>query len=333
MNSGLPLLRARSEKTRVALIGECLIELNGMPFGSLHQTFGGDTLNTALYLARLSRLTIEVQYVTAVGTDTLSDGMLQRWQAEGIDTTLTLRDPARLPGLYLVQVDDRGERSFLYWRKDSAARYLLQHPGYDHVATELAKADLIYLSAISLAILPDGDRAKLLDQLTRLAAGGTAVIFDTNYRAALWPSADAARASVSALFPASQLLFVTYDDEQRLWGDRSPEATLTRLHAANAAFVVIKLGAAGCLFSNGATVVKIAAAPVAMVTDTTAAGDAFNAGFLAAWLKDHTPEDCCRAANALAGAVIQHRGAIIPASATPSFAQLLANRIAAGIAQ
>jgi 2-dehydro-3-deoxygluconokinase len=319
-------MRVPSGKKRVALIGECLIELNGTPFGVLHQSFGGDSLNTALYLARLTRPSIEVKYVTVVGTDALSDGMVQRWQAEGIDTTLTLRDPSRRPGIYLIQVDGGGERTFLYWRHESAARNLLQHPDFGQVAAELAKADVIYLSGISLAILPDEDRAKLLEQLRQLAAGGTVVAFDTNYRPALWPSADSARAAASTLFPATRLLFVTYDDEQRLWGDRSPEATLTRLHAAKAAFVVIKLGAAGCLFSDGATALTIAAAPVATVTDTTAAGDAFNAGFLAAWLKDHSPEECCQAGNALAGAVIQHRGAIIPASATPLFAQLLVRR-------
>jgi 2-dehydro-3-deoxygluconokinase len=317
---------APSQKKRVALIGECLIELSGTPFGQLHQTFGGDTLNTALYLARLTRPTIDVKYATVLGTDALSDGMLQRWQAEGIDTALTLRDPARRPGLYLIQVDASGERTFLYWRGESAARFLLQHPGYGQVATELAEADVIYLSGISLAILPEEDRSKLLDQLRQLALGGAVVAFDTNYRPALWPSADSARAALSAIFPATRLLFVTYDDEQRLWGDRSPEATLTRLHAAKAVFVVVKLGPAGCLFSDGAKVVRIAAAPIAMLTDTTAAGDAFNAGFLAAWLKDYRPEDCCRAANALAGAVIQHRGAIIPASATPLLAQLMGHR-------
>jgi 2-dehydro-3-deoxygluconokinase len=319
-----------ADKKCVAVIGECLIELNGTPFGPLQQSFGGDTLNTALYLARLSRRTIDVQYVTAVGTDALSDGMVQRWQAEGIDTSLTLRDSARQPGLYLIQVDASGERTFLYWRRESAARHLLRHPSYGHVETALAEADLIYLSGISLAILPAEDRCKLLDQLRRLAAGGMPVAFDTNYRPALWPSADAARAAAFSMIPATRLLFVTYDDEQRLWGDCSPEATLKRLHAAKAEFVVIKLGAGGCLFSDGATVAKVAAAPIASVTDTTAAGDAFNAGFLAAWLKDHSPEDCCRAANALAGVVIQHRGAIIPASATPLLAQLLVQRSHAG---
>ena len=316
----------------MALIGECLIELNGTPFGALSQTFGGDTLNTALYLARLAARAADVQYVTALGTDVLSDGMLQRWQAEGIDTTLTLRDPARRPGLYLIQVDARGERTFLYWRGESAARYLLQHAGYGHVAAQLAEADVIYLSGISLAILPVEDRAKLLGELQRFASRGTAIIFDTNYRPALWPSMESARAASSSLLPATRLLFVTYDDEQRLWGDRSPEDTLTRLHAAKAAFVVVKLGAAGCLISDGATLTKVAATPVAKVTDTTAAGDAFNAGYMAAWLDDRSPEDCCRAANALAGAVIQHRGAIIPAGATPSLAQLLPDRSRADLA-
>jgi 2-dehydro-3-deoxygluconokinase len=322
---------ASLKKKGIALIGECLIELNGTPFGSLSQTYGGDTLNTALYLSRLAGRSIDVKYVTAVGTDALSDGMVQRWQAEGIDTTLTLRDPARRPGLYLIQVDARGERTFLYWRGESAARYLLQHSGYHDVAARLAEADMIYLSGISLAILPEEDRAMLVGELKRFASHGTAVIFDTNYRPALWPSVESARAASSALLPATRLLFVTYDDEQSLWGDRSAEDTLTRLHAAKAAFVVVKLGAAGCLFSDGATVTKVAATPVAKVTDTTAAGDAFNAGYLAAWLDDRGPEDCCRAANALAGAVIQHRGAIIPAAATPSLAQLLEHRSHAGL--
>jgi 2-dehydro-3-deoxygluconokinase len=321
-----------SGKKRVALIGECLIELSGTPFESLRQTFGGDTLNTALYLARLAHHTVEVQYVTAVGVDALSEGMLQRWRAESIDTSLTLRDPARRPGLYLIQVDAGGERTFLYWRSESAAKYLLRHPDYPKVTAELGKADLIYLTGISLAILPDEDRARLLGDLRGLAARGTAVAFDTNYRPALWSSVDSARAASTELFPATRQLFVTYDDEQRLWGDRSPEGTLARLHAAGAAFVVIKLGATGCLYSDGVTVTKIAATPVAAVVDTTAAGDAFNAGFLAAWLEERNPKDCCRAGNALAGTVIQHRGAIIPASATPSLEQLMLHQTHADVA-
>jgi 2-dehydro-3-deoxygluconokinase len=192
------------------------------------------------------------------------------------------------------------------------------------VAARLAVADLIYLSAISLAILPAEDRSKLLDLLQHLADRGVPLVFDSNYRATLWRSPEALRAVIAALTPATRLVFVTFDDERELWGDPTPAVTLARLHEAGARSVVIKLGAAGCLYSDGKTVINVAASPVATVIDTTAAGDAFNAGFLAAWLIERGPEACCRIGNALAGEVIQHPGAIIPAAVTPSLSILLA---------
>jgi 2-dehydro-3-deoxygluconokinase len=309
-------------RKRVALIGECLIELNGAASGNLRLAYGGDSLNTALYLARLARSTIGVKYVTVMGTDALTDAMMASWQAEGIDTSLVLRDPTRLPGLYLIQVAEDGERSFLYWRTESAARYLLRHSAFDRVAAELAEADLIYVSGISLAILPAEDRTRMLELLVRLAGRGIPIALDSNYRASLWASADLARSALTTLMPATRIMFATFDDEKCLWGDDTPETTRERLHAAKVPIVAIKLGAAGCLHSDGIASTKVPAAPVAAIMDTTAAGDAFNAGFLAGWLADRTPEECCRAGNTLAGVVIQHHGAIIPAAATPSLSEL-----------
>jgi 2-dehydro-3-deoxygluconokinase len=309
-------------RKRVVLIGECLVELNGAMSGNLRLAFGGDSLNTALYLARLTRSTISVQYVTVMGTDALTDAMIASWRTEGIDTSLVLSDSSRLPGLYLIQVAEDGERSFLYWRAESAARYLLRHSAFDRVAAELAEADLIYVSGISLAILPAEDRTRMLDLLVRLANRGIPIALDSNYRASLWASADLARSALTTLMPATRLMFATFDDEKCLWGDDTPEMTRVRLHAAKVPIVAIKLGAAGCLYSDGMAAIKVPAAPIATIIDTTAAGDAFNAGFLAGWLADRTPEECCRAGNTLAGTVIQHHGAIIPAAATPSLSEL-----------
>lgn len=306
----------------MASLGECLVELNGPAFGNLCQTFGGDTLNMALYLARVTAREVDVKYVSAVGTDDLSHEMVRRWESEGVDTSLVLRDSTRHPGLYWIQLDRAGERTFLYWRSESAARFVLQHPRFEAVEAELAKADLIYLSAISLAILPSSDRTRLLDLLLRLAAGGVAVAFDSNYRPALWPSQEAARAAVAAILPAVRLMFVTLDDERALWGDPTPEAALARL-ANEERSVVVKVGKAGCFYGDGKVAIEVPTPPVLNVTDTTAAGDAFNAAFLAGWLAGHTPWESCSAGNSLAGVVIQHRGAIIPASATPELSQLL----------
>ena len=59
---------------RVAIVGECMLELQGEAFGAMHQGFGGDTLNTAVYLARLGGGHVQVDYATGLGEDSFSEG-------------------------------------------------------------------------------------------------------------------------------------------------------------------------------------------------------------------------------------------------------------------
>ena len=111
---------------RIASIGECMVELRHRSPAELTLAFGGDTLNFAVYLARLTREQgIEVDYVGALGDDAYSDAMLAMWRAERIGTGLVARLKGRLPGLYTIRTDIRGERSFTYWRSASAAREML----------------------------------------------------------------------------------------------------------------------------------------------------------------------------------------------------------------
>jgi 2-dehydro-3-deoxygluconokinase len=319
----------KGRKPRVAVIGECLIELNGKLFGEMRQTFGGDTLNTALYLARVAGGRIGVSYVTAMGTDILSNAMVRRWEGEGIDTSHVLRDEARLPGLYLIELDEAGERSFVYWRGESAARFLLQHKEFAGVEAALSGFDMIYLSGISLAILPEPDRKRLIAILQRRAAEGAAIAFDANFRARLWPNPAAAADQFAELMPSLTLMLTSFADEEILWGDASPEAALTRLAQAGVKIPVVKLGASGALFREGDRVKTIAPPPVSRVVDTTAAGDAFNAGFIAAWLSGQCVEESCRFGNQVAGAVVQYPGAIIPKAATPALSDFLSHSLEA----
>ena len=308
-----------------------MIELNGKPFGAMHQTFGGDTLNAAVYLSRGCELNTEeqaitVSYVSAMGTDPLSEGMIARWQQEGINTDLVLHDETRTPGLYLIQLDVQGERTFLYWRNQSPARYLLQHPDFNRIKQSLSKMDMVFVSGISLAILPDEDRSKLLTLLTDLRHHGVEVSFDSNYRPALWPNDElrTVKEHYKAMYQTTYLALVTFDDEQLIWGDKTPEDTLARLHSIGVTKVVVKLGEKGCLVGdatrdNSYTVPTI---PVETVVDTTSAGDSFNGGFLSCYLAGGSLEQSCQRGNALAGVVIQHRGAIIPKSATDVVTQI-----------
>ncbi|MDD1795494.1 sugar kinase [Enterovibrio sp. ZSDZ42] len=312
----------------IAIIGECMIELNGKPFGSMHQTFGGDTLNAAVYLRRGTEANahpdnIKVSYVTALGTDPISQGMLTRWQQEGISTELVLQDNTRTPGLYLIQLDDQGERTFLYWRNRSAARYLLQHPSFDTIKLALIDVDMVFISGITLAILPNEDRIALLHLLGELKAQGVEIAFDSNFRPALWPQDNnhTVKNVYQSMYSLTDVALVTFDDEQLLWRDASPEQTIERLASLGVTKCIVKLGEDGCLIKDSGAASAPRAVPthpVAEVVDTTSAGDSFNGGFLSAYLADTDLISACQRGNAMAGVVIQHRGAIIAKDLTLS---------------
>ncbi len=308
---------------KVAILGECMIELNGQQEShQLSRSYGGDTLNTATYIARLTHETVSIGYLTAMGSDSLSKSILNSWQSDHICTDKVLIDDNHSPGLYLIELDERGERTFLYWRNDSAARYIFQHHESQKVFDAMLAADVIYLSGISLAILPDADRKTLIDFLSGLDTSDKTIVFDSNFRPKLWPSLAVAQKFYNDLYKICDLALVTDEDEQMLWNDTTPESTADRLHNLGVSEAVVKMGAEGCLHSKILNSEKlqqyVKAEVIDKPVDTTGAGDAFNAGFLANYLLKGSSEDACHWGNSLARSVIQHKGAIIEPQYMPT---------------
>jgi 2-dehydro-3-deoxygluconokinase len=300
---------------RLVAIGECMIELRHRDADLLELGFAGDSLNTALYLARLNppdRLAVD--YLTALGDDPYSAAMLDRWRAEGIGTGRAAILPGKLPGLYLIRTSPEGERRFFYYRSASAARALFVDAASDPLLAALPEYDVLYLTAITLSILTPPARERLLAALAASRSAGKQIVFDSNYRPAGWPDRAAAQAAIAPLLRLATLALPTFEDEQALWGDRSPSDTLAR-YAAAGIEVCVKAGAEGCYIGDGTRIPV--PAPVAPV-DTTGAGDAFNAAYLTARLVGAGPEAASLAGHRLAGIVIQYRGAIIPRAAMPA---------------
>ncbi|WP_368880112.1 sugar kinase [Proteus mirabilis] len=308
----------------VAIIGECMIELSGQPFLPQQQRFGGDTLNTALYLARLIP-TLHPQYITGLGTDNYSALMQKAWEKEGINCQSIITIPEKLPGLYAIEIDTRGERSFHYWRSDAAARYIATDNRFVAHLDTLPDDSVIYLSGISLAILTPKGKEALVTQLIRLKQRGITLIVDSNYRPRLWDLIPHAQEWFEKLYRLSDIALVTGDDEQALWQQPSltEQKIVERLHQWGNNNVIVKLGAKGAFWSDGENTGYICPKPIQHVIDTTAAGDSFNAGFIAAWLQNYPLPTCCLWGNTLAGLVIQHHGAIIPHNITDSFYSLI----------
>ncbi|MBP1124183.1 MULTISPECIES: sugar kinase [Pseudomonas] len=295
---------------RIALIGECMIELQHRADGSLHQSFGGDTLNTAVYLRRELGAVGTVDYVTALGDDSFSDAMCRQWTDEGLGLSMVQRLPGRLPGLYCIQTDANGERKFLYWRNEAAVRDCFTTPAAEPILAALPGYDLVYFSGITLAVLGEIGRGRLLLALAETRRRGGKVVFDNNYRPRLWADIEAARVAYRKVMAEVDIALLTEDDEQALFGYADSEQVFAAYPAITE--VVLKRGADECRIRCDGARVAVPALKVETVVDTTAAGDSFSAAYLAARLKGGSPQEAALAGHRLASRVIQVPGALIP---------------------
>ncbi|MGF1766980.1 sugar kinase [Enterovibrio makurazakiensis] len=312
---------------RVAFLGECMIELRETESG-IARGFGGDTLNSGIYLSRLHQLVdnvepkLVVSFLSAMGPDSQSKHVLDACVREGVDVSHVTQLEGKLPGIYLIENDPSGERTFHYWRSDSAARYWVQ--GFDdaELLTQLNQFDVVYLSGISLAIQFEEQRDRLILALRRFSEAGGKVVFDTNYRPRLWEDESTARMAFNEVLSFVDIALLTFDDEALLFGDLTANDTVERVKALGCKHVVIKCGAESCLVFSSDSVNNIPAVAVETVVDTTSAGDAFNAGYLFGQLSGLSVIRSAQIAHLLASHVIQAKGAIIPLDKMPSLHQL-----------
>jgi 2-dehydro-3-deoxygluconokinase len=302
--------------TRVAVLGECMIELTHVDERTLALGYAGDVYNVAVALARWGT---DVSFVSRVGDDHHSEVMVAAWRAEGLDTSLVDRLPGFAPGLYLIRTDEDGERSFTYWRSESPARQLLADD--EHAARVQAGLDgvgWLFLSGISLSLLTRDAHARLLALLDAMRADGTRVAFDSNFRPAGWDDARTARRRMDDVLARTTLALPTFDDERALHADADATETARRLERLGVEEAAIKLGADGAVLLADGRLERVRAERDIHVVDTTGAGDAFDAGYLHARIAGHDPAEAGRAGACLAAAVLGHRGAIVPRAVMPS---------------
>jgi 2-dehydro-3-deoxygluconokinase len=302
------------QTTRIVCVGEVMIEMARGSDNRFAIACGGDTFNTAVYLARCG---INVAYATALGDDRYSDGILALAAAEGVDADLVLRVPGRLPGLYLIETGPEGEQHFDYWRDNAPARELFELPDWGRVAEGLLAARLIYFSGITLAIYSNNAIGRFLAILEMARKSGVTVAFDSNFRPDVWKGdIQRARTVIAEALKRVDVALPTFDDEALLWGDANLQATAERLKAFGIAEIVVKNGHDSAFFVAAGRQEFVAVPEVIEPVDITAAGDTFNAGYLAARLSGARPEDAVLAAHRLAAEKIRHRGAIMPRAAT-----------------
>jgi 2-dehydro-3-deoxygluconokinase len=284
--------------------------------GEWRMGFAGDTANVAIYDARSGAT---VGFLSAVGADPYSAEMIAFLTSQGVDCRLMLTHPDRTPGLYAIRTDENGERSFTYWRDQSAVRDFFALPDAPAAISEAGRAAMLYLSGITLSLFDAAGRAHVAQLARAVRARGGEVVFDGNYRPRGWADAAAARTAFATIAPLCSIVLPTFEDEAALFGDTDPQDSIRRWHETGARLVVVKMGDAGALLSrHGGSAETILCPERKEPRDTTGAGDSFNAAFLSAMLAGEEPEAAVLAGHRLAGEVVMHPGAIIPREAMPT---------------
>ncbi len=303
-------------RPKVLCIGEAMIEMAPVEGGRYKRGFAGDTFNTAWHMAQVLGERGTAGFVSRVGNDAVSDDFVAELLADGLSVDGISRSPDQTMGLYLISLDGV-ERSFQYWRSASAARGLANDAS--RLAADLTGADVIHLSGITVAILPPKDRASLLSELKRARDRGALISFDPNVRPALWSGLDEVREVLPKFFTVADILLPSFDDETAVWADRNPKATLERLGGFGASEIVVKDGARDVQISHRGVVSAFDTPEVAGIRDTTGAGDAFNAGYLAARTLGQDPEQAVRLGQKLSALVLRCAGARADKAAMADF--------------
>jgi 2-dehydro-3-deoxygluconokinase len=307
--------------SRIVCIGEAMVELTPRQ-GRWDVHYGGDTLNVAMHLTRLGH---DVAYLTALGGDPFAGHMRGAWGREGMDVSLVLTVPERTTGLYCIDTDDQGERHFSYWRGESAARSMFLASGIDRALDRAREADLLFFSLITLAILPDEAREMVLGLARKVRANRGRVAFDSNYRPRLWENPETARMWRDRAAAVANFGLPSFEDELRMGAGGGPEVIRDHWLRCGCEEVTVKLGSAGTMLPDG-TMIKpeVQLHPL----DTSGAGDAFDAGYLAARMRDVPPEHAALQGQRLAAWTVMRHGAIPERDHAAPYVDIAGERLA-----
>jgi len=298
--------------SNIIVMGECMVEFGLAGDSSLYKKgFAGDVYNTGIYIKRCVKDAANVQFLTTVGDDPLSFEMMAMMEQESLDTSLVYQSETAKMGLYLINIDNDGERSFTYWRDTSAAKQVVKLLNDDGGSQRLVQTDIFFFSGISIAILSENDRQKLWRLILELKASGTKIVFDPNYRPTLWTSLNETRAAYAAAFELADIALPGVDDHMALYNAKSAEDVAVFIEQFSVNEIIIKNGSKGMLLSIDGEHHHVSVEPVKNVVDTTSAGDAFNGSYLSARLLGKSPEQAAMFAAKVSGRVIQHKGAIV----------------------
>jgi len=285
-------------------IGECLIELSEESSHHYHQSIAGDVFNTLFYANRLG---LKTGFISSFGADEFTENIWRVMDKEGIDRNCTYHSKKNNNGLYIISKRKGKEPHYSFWREDSAAKYILNVLESKQILDYISHSRYFHFSAIALAVL--GDAEKFLSMLKKISKD-TIITFDTNYRKSQWGDNGKLRKFLEQASHCIDFIFISRTDDYHIFGDREIEEAIRHYAFMGYKTIIFRQGKGDVYLYDNGKIDKIPAMQNVREVDPTAAGDAFNAGFISSHLHGMNMEDCVRHGNACAAFVIERKGAI-----------------------
>lgn len=294
------------QKIDIAIIGECLIELsaNGSlaDTSTLNKYFGGDTVTTAVALARLGG---NVTYLTKVGNDGFSEFILSSLQKENIDTSLIKANDEQ-NGMYIVSHTLENKEVLYYKRKTAATKLSIE----DFSEESIKKLKLVYSTGVVQSL--SASSRELIRESFRIAKENDVMTaYDPNYTSCFMNSSDT-KELFEEIIEYTDIIFLSLkNDAVKLYEVESVDKIMNYMWDKGVKIVVIKSHIDNGYYTgyNG-DISFTEFYNTQKAIDTTASGDVFNGGFLYALTNGYAPAEASKFASVVSGLQTQNYGAI-----------------------
>lgn len=294
------------QKIDIAVIGECLIELsaNGSlaDTSTLNKYFGGDTVTTAVAVARLGG---NVTYLTKVGNDGFSEFIISSLQKENIDTSL-IKTNDEQNGMYIVSHTLENKEVLYYKRKTAATKLSIE----DFSEENIKKLRMVYSTGV-VQSLSASSRELVRETFKTARENDILTAYDPNYTSCFMNSADT-KELFEEIIDYTDIIFLSLkNDAVKLYEVESVDKIMNYMWDRGAKIVVIKSHIDNGYYTGYKGDISFTEFyNTQKAIDTTASGDVFNGGFLYAYLNGYSPADAAKFASVVSGLQTQNYGAI-----------------------
>jgi 2-dehydro-3-deoxygluconokinase len=300
-----PASRVPAVTAEVVALGETMVLFWPAHGGSLEvatsyeRSCGGAESNFCIALARLGH---RPRWISRLGDDAFGRYVRTTLEREGVQVDAAT-DATAPTAVFFKERVAAGRRRVLYYRRGSAASRLAPA---DLRPDHFMGARVLHVTGITPAL--SASCAAAVEQALVLArAAGAIVSVDPNVRLQLWPTEQACRETLRTLVARADIVLLGHEDADVLYPGLSEDAVIDAVRAGGAATVVLKLGERGAVAVQEGAWARVEAHPVTVV-DTVGAGDGFDAGFVAGWLRGFPLPRCLALAARIGAAAVAVAG-------------------------